>query len=63
MRDYTVKPGEMAAWRQEWKTQIRPLREKFGFRVVGVWAIEEENRFVWILAYRGPATFEEADAA
>jgi hypothetical protein len=58
LRDYQVKPGEMTEWVSEWSAHIRPLRERFGFRVVGAWTIANEHRFVWILAH---ADFETAD--
>lgn len=48
----------MAEWVNEWRALIRPLRERFGFRVVGAWTIPHEDRFVWILAH---ADFEKAD--
>jgi hypothetical protein len=58
LRDYRVKPGEMRQWLAEWSAHIRPLREKFGFQVVGAWAIAEQDRFIWILARDD---FEAAD--
>jgi len=61
LRDYRVKPGEMEAWLAEWAASIRPLRETFGFQIVGAWRVEAEERFVWILAYEGAGSFEEAD--
>ena len=61
LRIYTIKPGEMAAWISEWKSLIAPLRRKFGFEVVGPWTVDEE-RFIWILRYDGPESWEEVDA-
>lgn len=63
LRIYEVKQGEMSAWVEEWSRLIRPLREKHGFRVLGAWASEESNTFVWLLAYDGPDDYETADAA
>jgi hypothetical protein len=63
LRIYEVKQGEMSAWVDEWSRLIRPLREKFGFRVLGAWASEESNTFVWLLAYEGPVGYASADAA
>ncbi len=60
LRDYRVTPGEMQEWISEWSAHIRPLREKFGFQVVGGWAIPAQDRFVWILAHDD---FEAADRA
>jgi hypothetical protein len=63
LRIYTIKPGEMEAWIDEWRRLIAPLREKSGFQVLGAWTIESENRFVWILRYQGARSWKEADAA
>jgi NIPSNAP len=63
LRIYTIKTGEMAAWVDEWKRLIAPLRQRHGFEIVGSWTVDEGDRFVWILRYNGPKTWEEADAA
>jgi len=62
LRVYTIKPGEMAAWLSEWRDQIAPLRRRHGFEVVGAWTIDDSDRFVWILRYRGPKSWDQADA-
>jgi NIPSNAP protein len=63
LRIYTIKTGEIAAWVDEWKRLIAPLRQRHGFEIVGAWTVDEGDRFVWILRYDGPKTWEEADAA
>jgi len=63
LRIYTIKPGEMGEWVDEWRRSIAPLRRQAGFQIVGAWTIEVENRFVWIIRYEGPKTWEEVDAA
>ncbi|TMF53261.1 MAG: NIPSNAP family containing protein [Chloroflexi bacterium] len=63
LREYTVKPGEMAAWIDEWRSRIVPLRLKHGFKVVGAWTVDGTDQFVWIVSYDGPKSFQEADAA
>ena len=63
LRIYEVKQGEMSDWIDEWSRLIRPLREKLGFSVLGAWASEEANTFVWLLGYDGPDGYETADAA
>ena len=62
LRDYRTKPGELTAFIDEWRAGVVPLRQQFGFTVIGAWAIEAEDRFVWILGYDGPE-FEARDAA
>jgi hypothetical protein len=59
---YTIKAGEMPDWLREWSQQIRPLRERLGFSVVGVWMVADTNRFIWIIRYEGPLTWQEAEA-
>jgi hypothetical protein len=63
LRIYEVKQGEMSAWIDEWSRLIRPLRERLGFRVLGAWASEDANTFVWLLGYDGADGYEAADAA
>src|SRR6202165_1532089 len=62
LRMYTIKPGEMEAWLEEWGRLIAPLRRRNGFEIVGSWTTES-NEFIWILRYTGPKTWDEADAA
>lgn len=60
---YTVKPGEMDDWVEEWREKIVPLRQKHGFKVIGAWTIPETNQFVWIIRYEGPKSWKEVDDA
>lgn len=62
LREYLIKPGEMKAWIEEWRAHIVPLRTKAGFKVVGAWNVDGTDRFVWILSYDGPKSWEEANA-
>ena len=62
IREYTVKPGEMEAWLEEWRTQIVPLRRRHGFEVLGAWTVDGSEQFIWIITYRGPKSWKEADA-
>jgi hypothetical protein len=62
LRIYTVKPGELDEWLEEWRTKVAPLRERFGFRIVGPWVDEDTSTFVWLLEYDGADGFEAADA-
>jgi NIPSNAP len=63
LRRYRVAAGRLEAWLDEWSAKVRPLREAHGFQVLGAWAVEETDEFVWVIAHDGPGTFEEADAA
>ena len=62
LREYTVKSGEMAEWIAEWRERVVPLRQKFGFRIVGAWTVDATDQFVWIITYSGPKSWKEADA-
>jgi NIPSNAP protein len=61
LREYAVKPGEMDAWVAEWRAKIAPLRERHGFEIIGAWTVEGTDQFVWIIRYRGPKSWPEAD--
>jgi hypothetical protein len=62
LRIYSIRPGEMEAWIAEWKAHIVRLRQRHGFEIAGAWTTAESNRFVWVLAYGGPKTWEQANA-
>src|SRR5919204_1829545 len=62
LRIYTIEPGELAEWIEEWRRHVAPLRERLGFKVVAAWTIEETNQFVWILRFDG-ADWKAADVA
>jgi hypothetical protein len=61
LRDYLIQPGALKQWVAEWDEKVRPLRERLGFQVVGAWTIEEDDRFVWILRWRGPGSLQDAE--
>ena len=58
---YRVADGRLDEFVEAWRRHVRPLREHFGFRVEGAWTIPHEQRFVWIVGYDGPGSFEEQD--
>jgi hypothetical protein len=62
LREYTVRPGEMREWIDEWRSHIVPLRTGAGFKVVGAWTVDGTDQFVWIIAYDGPKSWSEAEA-
>jgi hypothetical protein len=62
LREYTVKPGAMAEWLEEWRSRIVPLRIKAGFTVLGAWTVDATDQFVWIISYDGPKSWREAEA-
>jgi hypothetical protein len=62
IRIYRVRAGELERFVDEWQAHVRPLREQLGFRVLGAWASEEDDRFVWVLAYDGEDGLSAANA-
>ena len=62
VRIYRVRQGELARFVEEWNGNVRPLRERFGFRVLFAWASDDDDRFVWVLGYDGADGFAAADA-
>ena len=59
LRIYEITPGRMDEF-VELFWRIAEVREQLGFEVVGPWINTEENRFVWLVGYDGPKTFDEA---
>ena len=50
----------MDDWVEMWRSEVLPLRRRFGFSVIGPLVIHDESRFVWIV---GHYDFSEANAA
>jgi hypothetical protein len=61
VREYTVRPGEMQEWLGEWRSRIVPLRESHGFEVLGAWTVDGTDQFIWIISYRAPKSWEQAN--
>jgi hypothetical protein len=62
IREYTVKPGEMDEWVDEWTSRIVPLRRRHGFEILGAWRVEGTDKFIWIISYDGPKSWQDANA-
>jgi NIPSNAP len=63
LRIYTIKPGEMDEWVEEWRTHVLPLRRTLGFTVLGAWVSDDDDTFTWLLGYEGPGGIEAANTA
>jgi hypothetical protein len=53
LRMYTINKGKLNEFLDAWRKGVVPLRAKYGFRIEGGWAVENENRFYWLMAYDG----------
>ena len=64
LRDYRIEDGSLDQFVEEWLAKIVPIRREHGFSIDGAWTIEDESRFVWLLAHPGDwDAFEAADGA
>jgi len=63
MRIYTINRGSLAAFSDEWKQTIKPIREKVGFDIPAAWTVSETNQFIWLMHYDGPQSWESLDRA
>jgi hypothetical protein len=61
LRDYRIRPGWMDAWIAGWKSGVVPVRQEFGFQVLGAWVDREHDRFIWLLGYSGADGFAAAN--
>jgi NIPSNAP len=61
VRIYRIQHGALQTFADEWREKVVPLRRRFGFEIVGAWASEEDDTFVWIIRHGGD--FDEADRA
>ena len=62
LRDYEIADGHLDEFVAAWTSGVLPLRRAAGFDV-RAWTVPGESRFVWLLSYDGPETFQAADAA
>jgi hypothetical protein len=62
LRDYTIQDGHFDDFLAAWTAGVLPLRRRFGFEIQA-WSVPEDSRFVWVVRYDGPGTYEEADRA
>jgi hypothetical protein len=50
-------------WVSKWLTLVVPLRRELGFEVLGAWVDRERAQHIWVIAWDGPGSFEDANAA
>jgi hypothetical protein len=61
IRVYRIRPGALHAFEEEWREHGAPLRQRYGFEIVGAWSSVEDDTFVWIIRHDGD--FTAADRA
>jgi len=63
VRTFRIQAGKLDDFVAAWRTGVYPLRQAFGFAVVGAWVLPDTQEFLWVLGYDGPEGFAAADAA
>ena len=61
LRNYRIQPGHMDAWIAIWRSGVVPVRQEFGFQVLGSWVDREHDRFIWLIGYFGADGFDAAN--
>lgn len=62
LRIYTIREGHLDEFLAAWTAGVVPLRGRFGFSIQA-WTVPHESTVVWLLAYHGDGTFEDAERA
>lgn len=57
---YRIEQGRLDQFTAEWRSGVVPLREKFGFTLLGAWSLPESSEFVWVV---GHESLKDADRA
>ena len=61
LRTYTMKPGLMDEFIENWRRYFVPTREAHGFTIVGSWINHEAYEFIWLVSYAGPEGYTAAE--
>jgi hypothetical protein len=51
----------MDAWIAGWTDGVVPLRQEFGFQIIGAWVDWQDDRFIWLVGYSGADGFDAAN--
>lgn len=63
LRLYTIDKGRLEDFANAWRAGVYPLRLKMGYQIPFAAKIPDTNQFVWLLAYDGPESWEQKEAA
>jgi hypothetical protein len=63
LRIYTINRGALDEFVVEWRTKLKPLRMKLGYKISGAWTVKATNQFLWLLSYDGQEDWDTLDQA
>ncbi len=63
LRLYEIRRGKLDDFVAAWLAGVLPLRQTHGFTIDAAWVIREESRFVWVVSYEGPESWEAKEQA
>ncbi len=63
LRLYRIEDGRLDDFVAAWKAGVVPLRKAHGFTIEAAWTVHDVSRFVWIVGYDGPLSWEKAEEA
>jgi hypothetical protein len=61
LRIYTLQPTTAEEFVRNFRAEIAPLREKYGFSIDSAVLTEDRTRFVWITSHDSPDGWEAAE--
>ncbi len=63
LRIYTLNPGNLDAMKARFDEKVRPLYEKYGVIIEGMWSNPERDEFVWLRTFSGVQSVDDLAAA
>jgi hypothetical protein len=61
VRTYKIRDGAMEEFVAFWRDHIVPVREAYGYQVLGAWNNPETGTFVWVVGHEAPDGWEAAE--
>ena len=63
LRTYQVRSGAMEEFVALFRDHLVPLREAYGYQVLGAWNDPEQGTFVWVVGHEAPDGWDAAEQA
>jgi hypothetical protein len=63
LRTYQVRAGEMDTFVALFRDHLVPVREAYGYTLLGAWNDPETGTFVWVVGHEAPDGWEAAEKA